>query len=189
MAGDAPLDSLRFVDLNVERRSAWGPGEYASRQIEVNGQLLGDYLLARTGTGGEQSTPLVEGHSGVITAAAYLRALLGGPKDDPLQEGRVAIGYCDACLDGSCGKLLAATLSIEDGHVVWSSLGFEVFDDAPAPKLTPFWKKGAGDAPVLDATDPWRPSPFIPAVNLRFDREAYIATIQAERLRLTVGDL
>ena len=189
MAGDAPLDSLRFVDVNVERRSAWGPGEYASRQLEVNGALLGDYLAARIGAPVEQSTPLVTGRSGLITPAAYLRALLGGPSDDPLRAGRIAIGYCDACLDGSCGILLAATPSIDSELVVWSHIGFEHFEDAPAAKLTPFWKKGAGDAPVVESPDPWVPAPFSPEITLRFDREAYIATMQAERQRIADGGL
>ncbi|MEJ1231327.1 MAG: hypothetical protein WDM88_12895 [Galbitalea sp.] len=101
MADPDRLDVLRFVP--VERKSAWGPGVYPSRQLEVNGQLLGDYLAALTGSPVEQSTPLVEGHTGTITPAAYLRALIGGPKDDALLDGRVAIGYCDACLDGTCG--------------------------------------------------------------------------------------
>jgi hypothetical protein len=189
MAGEPPLDTLRFVDLNVERKSAWGPGEYASRQLEVNGQLLSDYLAARIGAAVEQSTPLVDGRAGVITAGAYLRALLGGPKDDPLREGRVAIGYCDACLDGTCGILLAATLSIEGGQVLWSHIGFEQFEDAPAPKLTPFWKKSAGDAPAVETADPWIPSSFDPDVTLRFDRDAYIETMQSERRRLADGGL
>ncbi len=187
MAGDAALDSLRFVDLAVERKSAWGPGEYASRQLEINGHLLGDYLAARTGAPAPQSTPMVEDHGGGITPAAYLRALLGGPKDDPLLEGRIAIGYCDACLDGSCGTLLAATLRIEGGQVLWSHVGFESFDDAPAAKLTPFWKKSAGDAPVVESSAPWTPAPFTPEISFRFDREAYIEAIQAERQRVTDG--
>ena len=111
-----------------------------------NGQLLGDYLAARTGVPVEQSTPLVEGHTGTITPAAYLRALLGGPKDDALRDGRVAIGYCDACLDGTCGVLLGAALGIQGNMVLWSSIGFEQFDDGQAPKLTPFWKKSGAEA-------------------------------------------
>ena len=178
-----PLDVIQFVDLGVERKSAWGPGEYASRQITINGQLLGDYLAARAGVPVEQSTPLVEGHTGTITPAAYLRALLGGPKDDALREGRVAIGYCDACLDGTCGVLLAATLSIQGNAVLWSAIGFEQFDEGQAPKLTPFWKK-SGTAEVVEQVEPWIPAPFTPDITLRFDRDAYLEALQAERRRL-----
>ena len=176
-------DVLRFVDVPVERKSAWGPGEYASRQIEVNGQLLSDLLAARTGTPIEQSTPLVDQHVGVITPAAYLRALLGGPKDDVLQDGRVAIGYCDACLDGTCGTLLAATLSVEGDTVAWSAIGLEVFDDGQAPKLTPFWKKTAAE-PAPETTSQWSPSPYSPDISLRFARDQYLEALQGERRRL-----
>jgi hypothetical protein len=183
MADTDQLSVLRFVDLPVERKSAWGPGEYASRQIEIDGHLLSDYLSARTGSVVEQSTPVVDQHVGIVTPAAYLRALLGGPKDDPLADGRVAIGYCDACLDGTCGKLLAATLSVDAETVSWTDIGFEVFDDAQAPKLTPFWKKASAD-PVPEATAQWTPSPFAPAVSLHFSRGHYLEALQAERRRL-----
>ncbi len=189
MAAPAAIDMLRFVDVNVERRSAWGPGEYASRQLEVDGQLLSDFLAARIGAVVEQSTPLVDGHVGVITPSAYLRALLGGPKDDPLNEGRIALGYCDACLDGTCGILLAATLELEDGYVLWSNIGFEQLEDVAPAKLTPFWKKSAAAAPVPEAANPWTPNPFTPPISLRFDRESYIGVIQAERQRLGAGGL
>jgi hypothetical protein len=183
MADGDRLDVLHFVDVPVERRSAWGPGEYASRQIAVSGQLLGDLLAARVGNAVEQSTPMVEGHVGAITPAAYLRALLGGPKDDVLADGRVAIGYCDACLDGTCGTLLAATLSVNGDVVSWSSIGFEVYDDGVAPRLTPFWKKAsANPAPAVEAH--WEPSPFSPDVTLHFSRGQYLEAIQAERRRL-----
>jgi hypothetical protein len=177
------LDSLRFVDLPVERRSAWGRGEFASRQLEINGRLLGELLTERTGASVEQSTPLVEGHVGVITPAAYLRALLGGPKDDVLADGRIAIGYCDACLDGTCGTLLAATLAVDGGVVTWSAIGFERFEEGAAPKLTPFWKKSAPDA-SSEVPPHWEPAPFTPDVTLRFAREDYLETVQAERRRL-----
>jgi hypothetical protein len=183
MADTDRLDVLRFVDLPVERKSAWGPGEYPSRQIDINGQLLTEYLTAQIGAAIEQSTPIVEGHVGVITPAAYLRALLGGPKDDPLEDGRVAIGYCDACLDGTCGTLLAATLSVEGDTVSWSGIGFEVFDDGQAPKLTPFWKKSSS-APAPETSTQWTPSPFTPEVSLRFARDQYLEALQAERRRL-----
>ena len=183
MAEPDQPDVLRFVDVPVERKSAWGPGEYASRQIEINGQLLGNLLTARTGTTIEQSTPLVDQHVGVVTPAAYLRALLGGPKDDILEEGRIAIGYCDACLDGTCGTLLAATLGVEGDAVTWSAIGFEVFDDGQVPKLTPFWKKAA-PRPEAETTARWTPAPFIPEISLRFRRAQYLEALQAERRRL-----
>jgi hypothetical protein len=184
MADPEGLDVLRFVDLPVERKSAWGPGEHASRQLEVNGQLLGDYLAAVTGQPVEQSTPLVDGRAGTISGAAYLRALLGGPKDDALVEGRIAIGYCDACLDGTCGVLLAATLGVYGDIVTWYDIGFEHFDEGEAPKLTPFWKKAQSIEPAAEVTPPWLPQPFDPRVALRFDREAYLDTLQNERRRL-----
>ena len=182
MAETIALDTLRFVDLPVERKSAWGPGEHASRQLEVNGQLLSEYLSARTGAPVEQSTPLVHDHTGSITPAAYLRALLGGPKDDILADGRVAIGYCDACLDGTCGTLLAATLSVDGETVTWSGIGFESFDEGEAPKLTPFWKKAA--APTDSGGASWLPVPFVPDVTLRFGRDQYLVALQSERMRL-----
>jgi hypothetical protein len=184
MAEPAPLNSLRFVDTDVERRSAWGPGEFASRQIEVDGQLLGDYLSARAGRSIEQSTPMVDEHSGAITPAAYLRALLGGPKDDPLPEGRIAIGYCDACLDASCGILLGATLSVEGTTVLWSAIGFDLFDEGEAPKLKAFWKKAAAPEPEISSHATWAIAPFEPQITLRFARDDYLETIQAERRRL-----
>lgn len=184
MAETAQLTALRFVDAAVERKSAWGPGSFASRQIEVDGQLLGDFLAARLGHPVEQSTPIVAEHSGAITPAAYLRALLGGPKDDPLPEGRIAIGYCDACLDGTCGILLGATLSIDGDTVLWSSIGFDQFDEGEAPKLKAFWKKAAEpDAEAASAAG-WLTTPFDPEITLRFGRDAYLETIQAERRRL-----
>jgi hypothetical protein len=183
MADTDRRDVLRFVDLPVERKSAWGPGEYQSRQIEINGALLSDYLAAQTGGPVEQSTPIVAEHVGTITPAAYLRALLGGPKDDVLQDGRIAIGYCDACLDGTCGTLLAATLGVEGDTVTWSGIGFEVFDDGQAPKLTPFWKK-ASTEPAPEASAQWTPAPFAPEIGLRFSRDEYLETLQAERRRL-----
>jgi hypothetical protein len=186
MADTDQLDVLRFVDLAVERKSAWGPGAYASRQIEINGQLLSDYLTARTGSIIEQSTPIVEEHAGIITPAAYLRALLGGPKDDPLDDTRVAIGYCDACLDGTCGKLLAVTLAVEGDTVSWTGIGWELFDDGQAPKLTPFWKKSAGEA-TSEASARWSAAPFAPDVSLRFARDQYLVALQSERMRLATG--
>jgi hypothetical protein len=186
MADAERLDVLRFVDLLVERKSAWGPGQHPSRQLEVNGQLLGDYLAARTGSPVEQSTPLVDGHVGVITPAAYLRALLGGPKDDVLADGRVAIGYCDACLDGTCGTLLATTLTVDGGIVSWSGVGFELFDEGIAPKLTPFWKKAAADA-TPETPAHWEPTPFAPDITLRFARDQYLEVLQDERRRLAAG--
>jgi hypothetical protein len=183
MADADRLDVLRFVDLPVERRSAWGPGEHPSRQLEVNGELLSHYLGGRTGLVIEQSTPLVDGQSGVITPAAYLRALLGGPKDDVLAEGRVAIGYCDACLDGTCGKLLATTLQVQGDIVLWAAIGFENFDEGEAPKLTPFWKK-SGAEPEPSSGAQWTAAPFAPYVTLCFARDQYLETLQAERRRL-----
>jgi hypothetical protein len=178
------LDVLRFVDLAVERKSAWGPGEHASRQLEVNGQLLSDYLAVRIGQPVEQSTPLVEDRSATVTAAGYLRALLGGPKEDALLDGRIAIGYCDACLDGTCGVLLAATLGVVGDTVTWSEIGFEHFDEGEAPKLTPFWKKAPSSEPAPAARPPWLPEPFEPRIELRFARDAYLETLQNERRRL-----
>lgn len=189
MAENAQLDVLRFVDVQVERKSAWGPGEFASRQIEIDGRLLGEFLGTAAGHVIEQSTPLVDQHAGVITPAAYLRALLGGPKDDPLPEGRIAIGYCDGCLDATCGVLLAANLSIEGSTVLWSSIGFDQFDAGPAPKLTPFWKKSAQQQPVAEVVQQWTPVPFEPAVTLRFDRDQYLEAIQNERRRVGAGQL
>jgi hypothetical protein len=183
MVDTGQRDWIRFIDLAVERKSAWGPGEYASRQIEIDGQLLSDYLATRIGAAVEQSTPLVQDHVGVITPAAYLRALLGGPKDDVLAEGRVAIGYCDACLDGTCGKLLAATLGVDGDTVTWSNIGFEEFDEGQAPKLTPFWKK-ASSQPAAETPAHWTPAPFAPEITLRFIREQYLEALQAERMRL-----
>jgi hypothetical protein len=184
MVEPASLDVLRFTDLPVERKSAWGPGQFASRQLEVDTHLLSNYLAARTGRVIEQSTPMVDGRSGAITPAAYLRALLGGPKDDPLREGRIAIGYCDACLDASCGILLAADLSIEGNVVLWSAIGFDQFDEGPAPKLSPFWKKSAEPQPEVDDHEVWAYTPFEPDVTLRFDRDQYLEAIQAERRKL-----
>ena len=181
MADVDRLDVLRFVDHPVERRSAWGPGEYQSRQVEINGQLLGDLLAGLTGSPVEQSTPIVDEHVGVVTPAAYLRALLGGPKDDVLANGRVAIGYCDACLDGTCGTLLAATLGVDGDVVSWSAIGFEVFDDGVSPRLTPFWKK-TNTAPAEQPH--WEPTPFSPDITLRFARDQYLEVLQAERRRL-----
>ena len=189
MAETVPLEHLSFVDVGVEHRSAWGPGVHASRQLAVNGIPLTDYLVARAGRAIEQSTPLVDGHEGVITPAAYLRSLLGGPKDDNLREGRIAIGYCDACLDASCGVLLAASLGIVEGTVLWSAIGFDQYDEGPAPKLAAFWKRNA--APVEPETphEPWIPTPFVPDVTLRFDRDQYLGAIQDERRRLAAGEL
>jgi hypothetical protein len=184
MVEPAPLDTLRFVDLDVERKSAWGPGHHVSRQIAIGTDLLSSYLAARTGSSVEQSTPIVEGKTGATTPAAYLRALLGGPKDDPLGEGRIALGYCDACLDSSCGVVLAATLAIEGTTVLWARIGFEQLDEGPAPKLTAFWKKAAPVAPV-EAN--WEPHPFEPAITLRFDRDQYLEAIQSERRRLAAS--
>jgi hypothetical protein len=181
MVESAPVDVLGFVDLDVEQKSAWGAGSFTSRQVQVGGNLLGDVLAARTGAIVEQSTPLVDGQAGGISQAAYLRALLGGPKDDPLEEGRIAIGYCDACLDASCGVLLAATLAIEGNTVVWAHIGFEQLDEGPAPKLKAFWKKSA---PEPEDEPKWLPNPFVPDVTLRFDRGQYLEAIQAERRRL-----
>jgi hypothetical protein len=183
MADISGLDVLRFVDLPVERKSAWGPGEHASRQLDINGMLLSDYLAARTGAPVEQSTPIVADHAGVIPPAAYLRALLGGPKDDPLADSRVAIGYCDACLDGTCGTLLAATLAVEGDVVTWSGIGFESFDEGQAPKLTPFWKKASAEQ-APDAGASWAARPFEPDITLRFGRDQYLEALQAERRRL-----
>jgi hypothetical protein len=184
MSDPQGLDVLRFVDLPVERKSAWGAGAHASRQLQVNGQLLSDYLAAITGQPVEQSTPIVEGRAGTVSAAAYLRALLGGPKDDVLVDGRVAIGYCDACLDGTCGTLLAATLGVVGDVVIWSDIGFEQSDEGEAPKLTPFWKRAAASEPAPAAAPPWLPAPFEPRVELRFAREDYLETLQNERRRL-----
>ncbi|HEX4442638.1 MAG TPA: hypothetical protein VHZ81_03625 [Galbitalea sp.] len=183
MADSGRLDVLRFVDLPVERKSAWGPGEHASRQLEVNGQLLSDHLAAVTGKVVEQSTPIVEGRSGTVTPAAYLRALLGGPKDDVLAEGRIAIGYCDACLDGSCGTLLAANLAANDEFVTWSAIGFERFNEGEAPKLSPFWKRAPAE-PASVAGPTWIPEPFEPDVTFRFARADYLQALQDERRRL-----
>jgi hypothetical protein len=175
------LQTLRFVDLDVERKSAWGAGAHPSRQIAVNEQLLGDYLSAATGMTVEQSTPLVDDRASATTPAAYLRALLGGPKDDPLADGRIAIGYCDACLDSSCGVVLAATLAVDGSTVLWSQIGFERLEQGPAPKLTAFWKKAPAVEPV-EAT--WEPDPFDPEITLRFDRDQYLEAVQSERRRL-----
>ena len=187
MAEPAPLNSLRFVNADVERKSAWGPGEFASRQIEVDGQLIGDYLAARAGRAVEQSTPIVADHAGAIPPAAYLRALLGGPKDDPLPEGRIAIGYCDACLDGSCGILLGATLSIEGTTVLWSAIGFDQFDEGEAPRLKAFWKKAAEPEPAITSHAAWVIAPFEPELTLRFQRDDYLEAIQAERRHLAAA--
>jgi hypothetical protein len=184
MADQGRLDVLRFVDLPVERKSAWGPGEYPSRQIEVNGQLLGEFLATATGRPIEQSTPIVDGRTGTITPAAYLRALLGGPKDDILADGRIALGYCDACLDGTCGVLLAATLGADDEVVTWSAIGFEHCDEGEAPRLTPFWKKSSAPDPAPAVGSPWMPTPFVPDITLRFARADYLETLQNERRHL-----
>ena len=125
----------------------------------------------------------MEGRSGTVSPSAYLRALLGGPKDDVLAEGRIAIGYCDACLDGSCGILLAANLAANDEFVTWSSIGFERFDEGEAPKLSPFWKKASAE-PAPAATAGWMPEPFVPDVTFRFARADYLQALQDERRRL-----
>ncbi|NYJ31060.1 hypothetical protein [Galbitalea soli] len=184
MAEAAPLDVVRFVDLEVERKSAWGPGMHASRQLTVNDQLLSVALSERTGRAVEQSTPIVQGRAGAVDPQAYLVSLLGGPKPDPLGAGRIAIGYCDACLDASCGVVLGATLGIDDISVSWSRLGFEQEQPGPAPKLTPFWKKAP---PVVEVPPDhvwWVAQPFDPEVSFRFERSQYLQAVQAERRRL-----
>lgn len=187
MAETVQLDILRFVDTSVERKSAWGPGQFASRQIEIDGQPLGEYLAVRVGRSVEQSTPIVTDHTGAITPAAYLRALLGGPKDDPLPERRIAIGYCDACLDASCGVILGATLSIEGSSVLWSRIGFDQFDEGEAPKLKAFWKKAAEPEPSTAGRAAWVVTPFDPEITLRFGRDEYLEAVQAERRHLAAG--
>ena len=183
MVEAAPLDVLSFIDLDVERKSAWGPGHHASRQIAVNGVLLGTLLHTVTRRPVEQSTPIVDGQAGAITPAAYLRALLGGPKDDPLSEGRIALGYCDACLDASCGVLLAGTLAIDGASVLWAKIGFEQEHVGPAPKLAAFWKKKSEPEPE-PVHDQWIMTPFEPEVTFRFGRDQYLEAIQSERRRL-----
>lgn len=188
MVDPIALDVLGFADLPVERRSAWGPGEFASRQVVIDGRFLSEYLSIRLGHPVEQSTPIVTGHAGAITPAAYLRALLGGPKDDPLRPGRIALGYCDACLDASCGVLLAANLAIEGETVVWTSIGFDQYDEGEAPKLTPFWKKKTVE-PEQPAADHeyWALTPFSPVISLRFGKTQYLDVIQNERRRLAAA--
>ncbi|MCU1550537.1 MAG: hypothetical protein JWR36_1097 [Glaciihabitans sp.] len=186
MVEAAQRDVLSFVDLDVERKSAWGPGQHTSRQIAVNGTLLGTLLATMTNHAVDQSTPVVDGKSGAVTPAAYFRALLGGPKEDQLPEGRIAIGYCDACLDASCGVLLAATLAIEGTSVLWTRVGFEQEDAGPAPKLTAFWKKKAEPEPEA-FREPWITTPFEPEITFRFDRDQYLEAVQAERRRLAAA--
>ena len=100
-----------------------------------------------------------------------------------LADGRVAIGYCDACLDGSCGTLLAATLYADDSVVTWAGIGFERFEEGEAPKLSPFWKKSAPE-PASEQAGGWQPAPFEPDITLRFDRASYVEAIQNERRHL-----
>jgi hypothetical protein len=187
MVDTVHLDVLGFADVAVERKSAWGPGAFPSRQLTINGRLLGDHLSIVVGHPVEQSTPLVAGHGGAITPGAYLRALLGGPKDDPLRAGRIAIGYCDACLDASCGVLLAATLGVEGDSVLWSAIGFDQYDEGAAPKLTPFWKKIPEPEEPAPDHEFWALTPFKPTINLRFGREQYLEAIQSERRRLAAN--
>lgn len=186
MAEGAALDVLSFVEVPVERKSAWGDGVHLSRQIAINGVLLGTFLANRLRRPIDQSTPMVDGRAGSITPAAYLRALLGGPKDDLLPEGRIALGYCDGCLDASCGVLLGATLGIDGSTVLWAGIGFEREEAGPAPKLKPFWKRGAVEEEEPTHI-PWIATPFAPEITLRFDRDHYLETIQAERRRLAAA--
>jgi hypothetical protein len=129
----------------------------------------------------------VEQRSGAVAPQAYLVALLGGPKAEPLRAGRIAIGYCDACLDSSCGVLLAATLSIDETSVHWSDVGFEQEDQGPAPKLAPFWKKSAAPEELPADHEWWLPEPFMPEVAFRFERNQYLDAVQSERRRLGAG--
>jgi hypothetical protein len=100
----------------------------------------------------------------------YLRNLLGERGDDGLRDGRIALGYCPVCGDGSCGSLLAAAWEVTEAEVAWVAIGWE---EEHFGEFGP-----AGE--VIPPREWWTPRPFEPEVTFRFDRKAYEEAIAAE---------
>jgi hypothetical protein len=176
------VDVLSFVDVAYESPGRT-PAAHNLRQLSVNGMTLGTHLSAAYRQPEPASSPLVDGDD---DNQRFLQGLLGEPGPDALRAGRIALGYCDQCLDSSCGILAAGTLSLSETEVTWRDIGFEQehFGELVPRFRGIFGLVGARSVPPAEW---WTPNPVDPPLAFTFERRAYFATIDAERARNSAG--
>ena len=169
------IDVLGFVDSR--RAKPLGEGHSGSREITVNGVLLATLATQAYGHEVDPVTPLVDDYPQL--APDFLAALTGGPVNEELRTGRVALGYCPVCLDSSCGSLFAATLLISELNVEWRDLGYE------EECFGTFEKRFGGRLGYFRAISHppeewWLPDPIRPELHFTFDRSQYECAVNAE---------
>lgn len=172
------VDVLSFVDEPYENPLDDGRMENR-RQLAVNGIAIATQLSRAYGHEVHAGSPLVDGVTSVDEDRQYLRGLRGDPVESLLRSGRVGIAFCSVCLDGSCGELAAASLTIAEHTVSWSQLGFE------RENFGEYEKRFGGllgyfRARVVPPPEWWTPDPVDPPLGFTFDRADYVATIDAE---------
>jgi hypothetical protein len=175
------FDVLSFVDEIYEsplpRRE-----QMVRRQLSVNGMTLDLHLSAAYGHNISASSPLVSGLTSRSDDRVFLRGLLGEPGSDALRAGRIGVGFCEICLDSSCGNLAAAMLTLSPTEVLWSEIGLE---EEHFGELVPRFRGVFGSC--LNRSIPpaewWTPDPVEPPLRFAFERTAYVATIEAEIAR------
>lgn len=175
------FDVLSFVDETYESPLP-NREQMARRQLSVNGMTFDLHLSAAYGHNISASSPLVDGFTSRSDDRVYLRGLLGESGTDALRAGRIGIGFCEICLDSSCGNLAAATLTLSPTEVLWSDIGLE---EEHFGELVPRFRGVFGSflTKSIPPAEWWTPDPVEPPLRFTFERSAYEATIEAEIAR------
>jgi hypothetical protein len=122
------------------------------------------------------SSPLLDGAAvGTHRSELYLKSLLGGEPEDSLREGRIGLLFCGYCLDSSDGHLVAADLDLGPESVTWSAIGFETENFGEFEKGFPRRRQK-----VIPPDEWWTPAPVEPEIVIRFERENYVRSVEAE---------
>lgn len=173
------VDSLSFFDLELTVNGT----VYRSRQIAINGRSFSELLSAQYGDedDGNAMSPLLGGPAS-LEEHHFLQALIGGSPVESLRPGRIALGYCGACFDSSCGIMAAARLDVTESTVSWSAIGFEEEHVGEYVRLSrrlrsPFRQ-------VIPPPEWWTPNPVSETFTFTFDRGRYFSAVEAELTRL-----
>jgi hypothetical protein len=180
MADALTPDVLSFVDREIEPR-ATAPRKTGSRQLAINGVPIGEILGQFDDA--QVVSPTAPAAADSASIVRYLKSLIGHPGAEILRPGRVAVAYCAACLDSSCGVMLVTSVQANAEIVRWSAMGLEDANYYEDPRPRAFWKK-AEPVEVPADHEWWIPNPIQPEIVYTFSRPQYQLAVQDEINRI-----
>lgn len=122
------------MTAHVKEKVGWLRSRFVDRDFAFQDWLIDDVPLRRlvawpNGDQAGEVTPIQNDWAGPDLAIASLRTLLGQDSgrdwDTKMPDGRVALLFCESCLDFGCGAL-TAELFIDSEAAEWRNVGWQV---------------------------------------------------------------